>query len=201
MTLTHPDIPTTGAPASYDERVVLIAHGSPDPRHGAGIGRLAERLQRLVGYDVTASFLEHDTPSAVEALAIPGGGPGMAPGHTTVFPLLFTAGYHWRNDIPVLLAHDGRRVTLGAPPHPADFAGVVAGLAGPGCDDVVIASAGSTRPEIGPRFAALADALREPYGIGRVSIALSVSAITDHARPGSVVVPFTFFAMRRPRGS
>lgn len=170
-------------------RVVLIAHGSPDPRHRRGIGRLADRLQGLLACEVTAAFLEHDTPSAVEALRQVAA-TGSATEHTMVAPLLFTAGYHWRTDIPALVAHAGSRVTLVAPPHPAQFAGVVADLVHPHADDVVIASAGSERPEIVPRFAELADTLRTSYGVRRVSVALSAAAVAEISRPNSVVVPF-----------
>lgn len=190
MTVTAANPETVSSDDVRDRRrVVLIAHGSPDPRHASGIGRLSARLRVLLRCDVTASFLEHDAPSAAEALDVPIVGTPTAE-HTTVVPLLFTAGYHWRNDIPVLVGHNGSAVTLVAPPHPADFAQVVAGLAGAGCDDVVIASAGSSRPEIGPRFAALADALRASHAVRRVNVALSVAAVTENAQQGSVVVPF-----------
>lgn len=171
--------------ASVTDRVVLIAHGSPDPRHGAGVRRLARRMATALSGRVAASFLEHDTPSARTALADVGG----TPGSTTVLPLLLTAGYHWQRDIPPVVAHGGHTVRLVAPPRPVWFAPVAAGLAA-GATDIVIASSGSSRPEIGPRFAELVDELHDTGAFRRVGLALSVAALADQVRPGSTVIPF-----------
>ena len=179
-------VPTTTPAQTHrttTRRVILIAHGSPDPRHGAGVRRLADRMAQCSGEPVVASFLEHDFPSATDVLTSP-----AAADRTTVVPLLLTAGFHWRSDIPPIVAHEGRSVRLVAPPPPVAFVETIADMCR-GTADVVLASAGSSRPEIGPRFEMLADQLRRQHGFRRVPVALSVGAVADVARPGALVVP------------
>lgn len=73
--------------------VVLVAHGSPDPRHGQTMVRTAARLAERCGSDVHVAYLEHEPPSATE----------VAPeldGPVAVVPMLITPAYHARVDIP-----------------------------------------------------------------------------------------------------
>lgn len=164
-------------------RIQVIAHGSPDPRHRASVSRLGGRLATLTGHDVQVCYLEHDQPRAAVVLAEPIG-PGT---ETMVIPLLLTAGFHWRCDIPPVVAHLGSRAVLLPPPEPVLFGGAVERLVG-ATGHVVLASAGSSRPEIVSRFARVADALGTHDR--SVDVCLTVDSIAATAGPGSIVVPF-----------
>lgn len=76
---------------------VLLAHGSPDPRHTATLERLRERVAgplREAGRGEThLVFLEHDHPQPGEI------GPGLT-GEVVVVPLLITPAFHARVDVP-----------------------------------------------------------------------------------------------------
>lgn len=78
--------------------VVLVAHGSRDPR----AARATEALARAVGaarpdWEVRASYLDHSVPRPRQVLAA-----FAARGHrgAIVVPLLLTAAYHGRVDVP-----------------------------------------------------------------------------------------------------
>jgi sirohydrochlorin ferrochelatase len=78
--------------------VVLVAHGSRDPR----AARATEALARAVGaarpaWQVRASYLDHSVPRPRQVLA-----DFAARGHrgAIVVPLLLTAAYHGRVDVP-----------------------------------------------------------------------------------------------------
>ena len=166
---------------------MLVAHGSPDDRHRRCVQRLAGRMTVLAAVPVSACYLEHDQPAAGAALCPPLP-TGIEPvvSHTVVLPLLLTAGFHWRSDVPALVGHNGSRSTLLAPPEPARFRDTIDELVG-NAPHVVIASAGSSRPEVVERFQSLATLLGSP---GRsIDVALSPGAVAEVARPGTVVVP------------
>lgn len=181
MTLIAPSL-TAVSDTSVAAQVVVIAHGSPDPRHSGSVSRLGQRLTSATGFPTQVSFLEHDVPTAADTLTRP-----AEPDTTTiVVPLLLTAGFHWHSDIPAVVAHAGSRSVLLPPPHPVLFRDAVVDLVG-SAGHVVLASAGSSRPEIVTRFAALADSLVTPDRA--VDVCLSPTEIARTARPGSVVVP------------
>lgn len=103
MSRTHPAAPT----------LVLLAHGSPDPRHGATMHRLAERVAgRTAGGGVVhAAFLEREGPSSAEL------GERLT-GPVRMVPLLVTPAYHARVDVPTAareLATGGAEVSVAEP--------------------------------------------------------------------------------------
>jgi sirohydrochlorin ferrochelatase len=149
------------------ERVLIaVAHGSTDPRAAATIRdlmalaaeRAAERARkRGLGPPVLrAAYLGHAAPSLPQVLST------IEPGaDVTVLPLLLTAAYHSKTDIPRLLA-SSRTVprlrarsgaTLG--PHPLLLRALErrlaeadpAALQTPGQTGVVLAAAGSGDPQ------------------------------------------------------
>lgn len=75
--------------------IVLIAHGSPDPRHREGIETLADavRLRMPARFAVGACFLDHHAPSPREVAA-------EVDGAVVAVPVLLTPAYHARVDIP-----------------------------------------------------------------------------------------------------
>lgn len=172
----------TSISASSKTDVVLIAHGSPDPRHARSIQGAARRMAIALGRTVTAAFLEHDHPRAEQVLRA-----GIAD-TAVVIPLLLTAGFHWHNDIPPLLAQNGSRIALVPPPEPVLFADAVREVAGAGTH-LVLAGAGSSRPEVVTRFSRLADRLLEQPAIASATVALSPRDVPDVVRPHSTVVP------------
>jgi sirohydrochlorin ferrochelatase len=173
--------------------LVAVAHGSKDPRATATIAGLVDLVRSqaaerglstpsgLPGVDAREAFLDHCAPSLADALraisqegerGIPPYPPSACPDIVLV-PLLLTAAYHSKSDIPAqvaaaeaALAKGGlprRRVlqtaTLG--PHPLLIAGLERRLAeaadaSPGEASVVLAAAGSSDPRANETVATLA---------------------------------------------
>jgi sirohydrochlorin ferrochelatase len=158
--------------------LVAVAHGSKDPRASATIGELmaivAERATRrgLVAPDLRTAYLGHAPPSLPQVMStIP------ADRQVRVLPLLLTAAYHSKADIPRLLTRVGRefprlRVSYGATlgPHPLLLRALDRRLAeqAPGADPaqtaVVLAAAGSSDPEANATVARLASQWQDRAG-------------------------------------
>jgi sirohydrochlorin ferrochelatase len=81
--------------------VVLVAHGSRDPRAAASTRALARAVAAAgPGLDVRTAYLDHTPPRPSQVLgALQNAGHAAA----TVVPLLLTAAYHGRVDIPAVL--------------------------------------------------------------------------------------------------
>ena len=128
--------------------LVAVAHGSKDPRAAATVDALMSLVRtRLPGVDVRTAYLGHAAPSLPQVLgSVEAGRP------VTVLPLLLTAAYHSKNDIPAMLASVPRGVAYGATlgPHPLLLRALerrLAPVAAPRDRDrtaVVLASAGSS---------------------------------------------------------
>ncbi|WP_166020750.1 sirohydrochlorin chelatase [Streptomyces chilikensis] len=147
--------------------LLVVAHGSRDPRHAATVHALVERVrERRPGLRVETAFLDFNLPSvtgALESLAAEGVREVVAQ------PLLLTRAFHAKADIPAVLrqAPPSLRIrtaeVLG--PHPLLLTALErrlyeAGLtpADRSATGVVLASAGSTDPEA---IAVIADIARE----------------------------------------
>ncbi|TDC32123.1 cobalamin biosynthesis protein CbiX [Micromonospora sp. 15K316] len=101
--LTRP-VRSVGTPVATPpaDPVVLVAHGSRDPR-AAGATRALVRAVRAArpGLPVSASWLDHTEPGPTEALrALAVAGRRRA----VLVPLLLTAAYHRRVDVPAAVA-------------------------------------------------------------------------------------------------
>ena len=147
--------------------LVAVAHGSADPRASATIAELAAAArQRSPGLDLRTAFLGHAPPSLPQVL-----GTIEADREVTVLPLLLTAAYHSKADIPRVLARTALpRVSYGATlgPHPLLLDALDRRLAealpasGPGAHRdpsrtaVVLAAAGSSDPEANATIARMA---------------------------------------------
>ncbi|BFU42547.1 sirohydrochlorin chelatase [Krasilnikovia sp. MM14-A1004] len=82
--------------------MVLAAHGSRDPRGAAATRALTRAVARLrPDWDVRAAYLDHSLPRPASALAAL-----AAAGHqrAVLVPLLLTAAYHGRVDVPAEVA-------------------------------------------------------------------------------------------------
>jgi len=160
--------------------LVAVAHGSRDPRAAATVTELLSAVRALAprrglpGLDVRAAFLDHCAPSlpqvlgSVSADSVSGDG-----GPAVVVPLLLTAAYHSKADIPARLAaaaaaRPGLQAvsagTLG--PHALLLAALERRLGGAGvavadadaraATSVVLAAAGSSDPAANAAIAAIA---------------------------------------------
>jgi sirohydrochlorin ferrochelatase len=172
VTPGQPGLP--GLPGLPDSPpLVAVAHGSRDPRAAATVSELLCAVRALApGLDVRAAFLDHCAPSLPQVL---GSVHGMS---AVVVPLLLTAAYHSKTDIPAQLAaaaaqlaatgRPGLDVVSADPlgPHPLLLTALERRLreAGVPVDDadaraatsVVLAAAGSSDPAANARVAALA---------------------------------------------
>jgi sirohydrochlorin ferrochelatase len=91
--------------------LVAVAHGSRDPRAAATVAELLSVVRtraprrRLPGLDVRAAFLDHCAPSLPQVLgSVSAASDSRARGPAVVVPLLLTAAYHSKADIPAQLA-------------------------------------------------------------------------------------------------
>jgi sirohydrochlorin ferrochelatase len=149
-----------------DPVLVAVAHGSEDPRASATISDLmavvAGRAGGSKGLDLRSAFLGHAPPSLPQVMRT------IEPGReVTVLPLLLTAAYHSKADIPRILARFPRlRISYGATlgPHPLLLRALERRLAeadpsageNPPRTAVVLAAAGSSDPEANATIARLA---------------------------------------------
>ncbi|WIM95701.1 CbiX/SirB N-terminal domain-containing protein [Actinoplanes oblitus] len=79
--------------------VVLVAHGSRDPRAAASTEALARAVRRArPGGVVRAAYLDHAGPRPLDVLGSLGGG------RAVLVPLLLTEAYHGRVDLPAVVA-------------------------------------------------------------------------------------------------
>ncbi|MFE2583938.1 sirohydrochlorin chelatase [Streptomyces sp. NPDC059378] len=153
--------------------LLVVAHGSRDPRHAATVRALVGRARALrPGLRAGTAFLEFGTPSvrsALERLAADG------VRDVVVLPLLLTRAFHARTDIPAVLADAPaalrvrRAAVLG--PDPLLVAALERRLAEAGLrrserasTGVVLAAAGSTDPEANAAIAAIAREWRRSTG-------------------------------------
>jgi sirohydrochlorin ferrochelatase len=149
--------------------LVAVAHGSADPRAAAAIGELVPLVasraaeRGLSVPDLRIAYLGHAAPSVPQVIRAFG-----PEARITVLPLLLTAAYHSKTDIPRVLARvggsgAGTRVTYGDPlgPHPLLFRALErrlpeAALENPADVGVVLAAAGSSDPEANATIARMA---------------------------------------------
>jgi sirohydrochlorin ferrochelatase len=153
-------------PRTSPQVLVAVAHGSKDPRASATVTELAAvARERSPGLDLRTAFLGHAPPSLPQVLSTI-----EADREVTVLPLLLTAAFHSKTDIPRMLAKmpcaRGSRVSYGATlgPHPLLLDALDLRLAeadpgahaDPGRTAVVLAAAGSSDPEANATIARLA---------------------------------------------
>jgi sirohydrochlorin ferrochelatase len=162
--------------------LVLVGHGSRDPRSAATLHRLAARVRAgLPKVEVRLCFLELSVPSLEHVLS------GLD-GSVVVVPLLLGDAYHARTDLPgrvglAVARHDRLRVriatTLGADAALLDAAAQRA-VRAPSCDGWILAATGSSH---GPANAAVVETatdlsgrLRRPVRAGFVTAAPEIAA-------------------------
>ena len=150
-----------------EDGLVAVAHGSADPRAAAAIGELVPLVARraeergLSVPDLRVAYLGHAAPSVPQVMRTFG-----PDAQVTVLPLLLTAAYHSKTDIPRVLARAGTggvNVTYGEPlgPHPLLLRALERHLPewafeNPAGTGVVLAAAGSSDPKANATIARLA---------------------------------------------
>lgn len=90
--------------------LLVIAHGSRDPRHAATVHALVRRVRaRRPGLRVETGFLDFNIPSVPHGAGVPGGG-----GRTRCSgpPLLLTRAFHAKADIPAVLREAPARLRI-----------------------------------------------------------------------------------------
>ncbi|MCX4680480.1 sirohydrochlorin chelatase [Streptomyces sp. NBC_01433] len=172
--------------------LLVIAHGSRDPRHAATVHALTARVRALrPGLRVETGFLEFNAPSVprvLERLAAEGVDEVVA------LPLLLTRAFHAKTDIPAVLreARTGlprlgirQAEVLGPSPllnaaleHRLHEAGVSPGDRG--STGLVLASAGSTDPEA---IAVIAEIARELRHTGWCAVRPAFASAISPDRP------------------
>jgi sirohydrochlorin ferrochelatase len=146
---------------------VAVAHGSSDPRAAAAIGALVPLVARrakergLSAPDLRIAYLSHAAPSVPQVMRTFG-----PDAQVRVLPLLLTAAYHSKTDIPRVLARAGTarlNVTYGAPlgPHPLLLRALERRLSETAFENrvqtgMVLAAAGSSDPAANATIAGLA---------------------------------------------
>jgi sirohydrochlorin ferrochelatase len=149
--------------------LVAVAHGSADPRAAAAIAELMPLVARrarergLSVPNLRVAYLGHAAPSVPQVMRTFG-----PEAQVTVLPLLLTAAYHSKTDLPRVLARigTGALVTYGEPlgPHPLLLRALERRLAeadpsaleARGHTGVVLAAAGSSDPEANATITRLA---------------------------------------------
>jgi sirohydrochlorin ferrochelatase len=190
------------------ERVlVAVAHGSADPRAAAAIDELiavAATRTAARGLTIRQAYLSHAAPSLPQVMS---GLPADA--RVTVLPLLLTAAYHSKTDLPRVLARlrgDFPRLevsygaTLG--PHPLLLQALERRLteAVPGALDdpwhtgVVLAAAGSSDPAANATITGLA--ARWQARAGWFAVRPAYASAADPA-PGAAVTGLLHAGARR----
>jgi len=135
--------------------LVLVAHGSRDPRALSTVRALVERVRELrPGLPVHLGHIELNEPRLTDTLT------ALGPTDAVLVPLLLARGYHVKQDIPEMAAEAQARTRVAAPlgPHPLLVETLYDRLVEAGwrtrTDDqtrrasaVVLAAAGSRDPE------------------------------------------------------
>jgi len=135
--------------------LLVVAHGSADPRFGAVVHTIAARVRDLARpVDVRTAYLEHGPPYVAD----------VAEDGAIAVPLLLSAGYHVRVDLP--MQAPGVRVTEAVGPDARLAAVLGQRLREAGYDggEVVLAAAGSADPRSLADVALAADQLSAVLG-------------------------------------
>ncbi|MFD7598730.1 sirohydrochlorin chelatase [Kitasatospora sp. NPDC059812] len=156
--------------------LLLIAHGSRDPRHAATVAALVQEVRALrPGLDVATAYLDHCAPRIPQVV-------GRLDDAVAV-PLLLNRAYHAKHDIPAALRTAGAALPVAAVlgPSPLLLAALERRLAEAGVDvrsaavrartGVVLAAAGSSDPAADAATRAVAAAWRRSRGWAAVEVA------------------------------
>ncbi|MEV6977177.1 sirohydrochlorin chelatase [Kitasatospora sp. NPDC093806] len=178
-----------GSPA-----LLLIAHGSRDPRHAATVAALVGQIRALrPDLDVATAYLDHCAPGIPQVA-------GRLGPHAVAVPLLLNRAFHAKHDIPAALRAAGLSLpvadVLGPSPLLLDALDRRLGEAGLDVSSpavrartgVVLAAAGSSDPAADAATRAVAAEWRRTRGWAAVEVA--------YASAGGPRVPEALAALR-----
>jgi sirohydrochlorin ferrochelatase len=188
--VTLADVTSYRTPPEPPPTLVLVAHGSRDPRTLTTVHALLDRVRALrPGLPVRLGHIELNAPLLPDTLAALG--TPESPGSAVLVPLLLGRGHHVKHDIPAAAAAVPAR-TLVAPalgPHPLLVDALHARLleagwtSAPGAAararaGVVLAAAGSRDPDSAADTGRTAALLAERLGVPVVPAYASAAAPT-----------------------
>jgi sirohydrochlorin ferrochelatase len=136
--------------------VILLGHGSPDPRAGIGAAALAGRVADLLPDDeIRLAFLDNTAPTLTEAaLTI------ASHADITVVPVFLSRAFHVKVDVPAEVARAraaiNREITITEPIGPEPLLLEALDRQLPATAPVVLATAGTSDPEAQAAFDELA---------------------------------------------
>ncbi|MDO0927839.1 sirohydrochlorin chelatase [Streptomyces sp. TG1A-8] len=179
----------SGRPGAGPPALVLVAHGSRDPRALDTVRALRDRVRALrPALPVRLGHIELNEPLLPDTLASLGDHPAV------LVPLLFGRGHHVKRDIPEMAAAASARTRVAAPlgPHPLLAEALCARLTESGwrtaMDDttrrasaVVLAAAGSRDPDSAADTRRTARLLAGRLGVPVVPAYASAAAPTVRA--------------------
>ncbi|GGM94214.1 sirohydrochlorin chelatase [Streptomyces fuscichromogenes] len=176
--------PRPGPPA-----LVLVAHGSRDPRALSTVRALMDRVRaRCPGLSVHLGHIELNEPLLPDTLA------ALGDTEAVLVPLLLGRGYHVKQDIPEMAVAAGARTRLAAPlgPHPLLADTLHARLLEAGwrrrpASAVVLAAAGSRDPE---------SRIDTDRMAGLLAARLGVPVLPAYASAATPTVPEAITALR-----
>jgi sirohydrochlorin ferrochelatase len=169
-------------------KLLLIAHGSRDPRHAATVAELAAQVHVLrPDLDVGTAYLDHCAPRIPQALAAAADTPA-ADTPVVAVPLLLARAFHARTDIPAALREAGSRLpwlkagqadVLGPSPLLLDALDrrlAEAGVRPDRATGIVLAAAGSSDAAANAVTRSVADAYARSRGWAGVEVAHASAA-------------------------
>ena len=163
--------------STVDDAVLLLSHGSRDPRTAGVVSELVAAVARGTGSEVRAAHLSFTTPTPIVALCQLAGDGFHA---VRVVPLLFTPGHHLTHDVPRAVAASAVTSRMSVSVAPELLAGgghqrdlLLAALAGRllqagaggHVDGLVLASAGSSSSKARTCIQSLAHDLERFHGV------------------------------------
>ncbi|MGW7275008.1 sirohydrochlorin chelatase [Streptomyces sp. NPDC054864] len=189
-----PSNPLRSRPGSRAPALVVVAHGSRDPRALATVTALLERVRELrPGLTVRLGHIELNEPLLTDTLA-------TTAGRAVLVPLLLGRGYHVKHDIPEAAAsapHLETRLAAPLGPHPLLVDALHDRLAEAGWPDrlgrtarrtsgVILAAAGSRDPDSATDTRRAADLLAQRLGVPVVPAYASPTATAPLSVPAAV---------------
>ncbi|MFI9326460.1 sirohydrochlorin chelatase [Kitasatospora sp. NPDC052868] len=174
---TAPATPVAaGGPA-----LLLIAHGSRDPRHAATVAALVHEVRALrPGLDIATAYLDHCAPRIPQVVS--------RLSDAVAVPLLLNRAFHAKHDIPAALRATGAGLPVAdvLGPSPLLLAALDRRLAEAGLEvsspavrartGVVLAAAGSSDPAADAATRALAAEWRRTRGWAAAEVAYASAA-------------------------
>ena len=165
------------------QRLILLAHGSPNPEHGKAIFQISRRVSGHLptGWLVDVAYLQHQQPDL--AMVLDSAKEPQTP--ALVLPLLIANGEHNQDDVPAVTASQSVRAVRALTPDllAPSVAGVVGaaadGLDGPDFQAFVLVTGGSRVQNIRTHFDPLQQILRDELGGKKRQVRPTVDLITN----------------------